>query len=60
MAHSMQQHAPKNFIMTQFAHQDMKASIMDICALQRIGCPHKGGADKDFSPHAPAMIDRCN
>jgi mono/diheme cytochrome c family protein len=34
----------------------MKALIRKICSLQSVRCPHKGGADKDFSPHAPALF----
>jgi hypothetical protein len=53
-----QEHASKNFIMSQFADQENEALSDEICAFQGAGCPYKGGADKDFSPSAPALFVR--
>ncbi len=51
----MQEHATKDFILSQFADQTCLTPVIKICALLKYGMPYNGGADKVFSSQVPAF-----
>jgi hypothetical protein len=49
--------APKNFTMSQLAAHLYEALVRRYELFNSAGFPNKGGANKDFSLHIPALWD---